>query len=646
MIRSRALAWAAVALCAVAPLLAGPATAASAADVFGTGLPGISGIEGAGARITAMSCPAVSFCMAIGWMPGRTFAAWFDGAQWHDASGGLAPSLNLMSVSCPSEGWCMAVGDRFDEPLQLSTSVALEWQGASWIGTPGATLLDGPVVPGASYELTGVSCATAAVCLASGFASTGTGEAATSAPDGVLAWDGVSWQDFGFAFPSGTVVVLPSCTGAGACTMTIGRYTSAAPLGATVVERLVGTAWQPVATLGGLVTGYVCASASFCAATLDAPVSRGGASFSTSAFMTWDAGSWRQWADPGAAIPGAGFEPESLSCSGPRQCLVVEGPSTPGTVAPGVEVFDGSGWTFEPDETGLASGASCVPATTTCYLYGSGTVNGATPATSMMAMGRPIGARDPVVGITPTPDGRGYWLAAADGGVFAFGDASFGGSMAGARLASPVSSIAAAAGGGYWELGLDGGVFALGGAPYAGSLVTDFVPSPPEALIPTPSGRGYWLALADGGLATEGDAPALGDPAKVTRAPVVGGAAAPGGRGLWLATSDGGVYSLGTARFYGSMSAHPLGTSIVGMAATPGGRGYWLAGGDGAVFAFGNAPYLGSLSRIPLAATVVGIAATPDGKGYWLVSSDGGVFAYGDAHYHGSLPALGLQFSA
>ena len=33
----------------------------------------------------------------------------------------------------------------------------------------------------------------------------------------------------------------------------------------------------------------------------------------------------------------------------------------------------------------------------------------------------------PIVGIAPTPDGQGYWLVAADGGVFAFGDAAFDG---------------------------------------------------------------------------------------------------------------------------------------------------------------------------------------------------------------------------
>jgi hypothetical protein len=36
----------------------------------------------------------------------------------------------------------------------------------------------------------------------------------------------------------------------------------------------------------------------------------------------------------------------------------------------------------------------------------------------------------PIVGISATPDGQGYWLVGADGGVFAFGDAIFHGSAA------------------------------------------------------------------------------------------------------------------------------------------------------------------------------------------------------------------------
>ncbi|EQD80481.1 hypothetical protein B1A_00847 [mine drainage metagenome] len=34
----------------------------------------------------------------------------------------------------------------------------------------------------------------------------------------------------------------------------------------------------------------------------------------------------------------------------------------------------------------------------------------------------------PVVGMAATPDGKGYWMVAADGGIFSFGDAAFYGS--------------------------------------------------------------------------------------------------------------------------------------------------------------------------------------------------------------------------
>jgi RHS repeat-associated protein len=66
--------------------------------------------------------------------------------------------------------------------------------------------------------------------------------------------------------------------------------------------------------------------------------------------------------------------------------------------------------------------------------------------------------------------GKGYWLVAADGGVFAYGDAAFAGSAGGTHLNSPVVGMAPTSSGkGYWLVAADGGVFAYGDAAFAGS---------------------------------------------------------------------------------------------------------------------------------------------------------------------------------
>ena len=64
----------------------------------------------------------------------------------------------------------------------------------------------------------------------------------------------------------------------------------------------------------------------------------------------------------------------------------------------------------------------------------------------------------PVVGMASGPGGGGYWLVAADGGIFDYGDAGFFGSAGSLRLNKPVVGMAASAdGGGYWLVAADGG---------------------------------------------------------------------------------------------------------------------------------------------------------------------------------------------
>ena len=45
--------------------------------------------------------------------------------------------------------------------------------------------------------------------------------------------------------------------------------------------------------------------------------------------------------------------------------------------------------------------------------------------------------------MAPTPTGSGYWLVAADGGIFTFGDAAFFGSTGGEPLNQPIVGMAA-----------------------------------------------------------------------------------------------------------------------------------------------------------------------------------------------------------
>ena len=204
---------------------------------------------------------------------------------------------------------------------------------------------------------------------------------------------------------------------------------------------------------------------------------------------------------------------------------------------------------------------------------------------------------------------------------------------------------------GYWLAGADGGVFALGRARFQGAATSLRLRRPVVAIAPTPTRRGYWLAAADGAVLAFGDAPFHGSAARYPlNRPIVGIAAMPTGRGYWLVAADGGLFAFGDARFFGSPGATPLERPVVGMAATPSGGGYWLVAADGGVFAFGDARFAGSTGATRLTRPVVAMAPTATGLGYWLAAADGGVFAFGDARFHGAAaartPVVGIAASA
>ncbi|HWE56675.1 MAG TPA: Ig-like domain-containing protein [Acidimicrobiales bacterium] len=247
----------------------------------------------------------------------------------------------------------------------------------------------------------------------------------------------------------------------------------------------------------------------------------------------------------------------------------------------------------------------------------------------------------PAQTLTVGPPAGGYWMAASDGGVFAFGSAPFFGSLGRDRLVAPIVTMTAVPdGSGYWLVAADGGVFAFGDAKFHGSLGGIRLASPIVGMVPTTDGGGYWLVAADGGVFAFGDAKFQGSLGGIRLSQrIVGIAATPDQGGYWLVAADGGVFAFGDAEFHGSLGAVHLTKAIVDVASTDAG-GYYLVASDGGVFAFGDEPYYGSAGGYHLSAPVVAISPT-DG-GYRLFASDGGVFDYGSAGYFGSLGGVAL----
>lgn len=214
-----------------------------------------------------------------------------------------------------------------------------------------------------------------------------------------------------------------------------------------------------------------------------------------------------------------------------------------------------------------------------------------------------------IVGIAPTADGNGYWLAGADGGVFSYGDAKFFGSMAGRPLNKPIVGIVSTAdGNGYWLIGADGGVFAFGDAA-------------------APSSNPL--------------------PGMKLNAPVVGAARA-GTSGLELTAGDGGVFALGGAPYLGSMAGQNLAKPVSGIAMKPGNGGYWLTARDGGVFAFGNTGFYGnavstSCTAPPTSGSVIVQDATAIMNGHAEPGWGGGAvpYSWGGGHATNPGPSTG-----
>jgi hypothetical protein len=260
----------------------------------------------------------------------------------------------------------------------------------------------------------------------------------------------------------------------------------------------------------------------------------------------------------------------------------------------------------------------------------------------------PIGSASAV---TFGPFMRGYLLAGADGGVFAFGAQRYEGSLANTQLPSPIVAIVpnvtdALHGNvdsrqfGYLLVSRTGQVRAFGAMKDRGDLSGVQLRAPIVAAGPV--GLGYELVDAAGDVYTfvgTGAFHEVPGPTDLT-APIV--AFAPGRlHGYWLLDSTGRVYPFGGAPFLGDLRATSVPAPTVGIVSDdhqPGtGDGYVIASADGTVYPFGQAQSDGDMHGRHLNAPMVGIGNL-DSHGYYLVAKDGGIFAFGDG---GMSPFLG-----
>ena len=186
-----------------------------------------------------------------------------------------------------------------------------------------------------------------------------------------------------------------------------------------------------------------------------------------------------------------------------------------------------------------------------------------------------------VVSMVPTASGLGMFVFTDRGRVITRGDAVSAGDVSHLTLSSPVLDAKLDPdGSGYWMLAADGGVFAFD-AVFHGSvpqLVPEGVKSeewlnePIVGITPDPASGGYWLVSADGGVFGFGGAEYRGSvpqvlPGTRLNKPVVGMVSY--GNGYLMVATDGGVFNFSDKPFVGSLGANPPTTPVVTITPIP-----------------------------------------------------------------------------
>lgn len=326
----------------------------AAAALLGTGIP--AGLLGTGIPVASAAVPAASVSTKWSIQPTPLPTGANDGP--------------LNGVSCIAAANCTAVGafgTRISGKGELNSPMAERWNGSTWSVQPM------PSPSGSTgVSLTGVSCAAADSCTATGEYTTGSGTRTQILP---LAehWDGSAWAAQPMPLPAGVTISNlygVSCASDRGCTA-VGSYFNSANVQVPLAESWDGSTWTVQAVpsrskSGGEILAVSCAAPGRCTAVGNyfGHTPSGGLLVDRSS-----AGAWRaQSIQPPTGAQGA--ELGGISCFAAASCTAVGDYTTLSgstqTTHPLAENWDGSTWTVQtvpappgPGLTAALGGVSC-----------------------------------------------------------------------------------------------------------------------------------------------------------------------------------------------------------------------------------------------------------------------------------------------
>lgn len=177
-----------------------------------------------------------------------------------------------------------------------------------------------------------------------------------------------------------------------------------------------------------------------------------------------------------------------------------------------------------------------------------------------------------VASISVLPAGNGYWIFTDRGRALSFGAATDQEDLVDLGVASSlngavVASAATPSGLGAYMVAADGGVFAVGDAEFHGSMGSTPLNGPVVGVAPDPDGVGYWLVADDGGIFAfeAGFQGSMGG--TPLNAPVVGAVAF--GDGYLMVGADGGIFNFSDQAFLGSLGDNPPSQAVGAVAGFP-----------------------------------------------------------------------------